>query len=241
MEHLHPVDNGTLNAIFRYLKDGRSKKAESSKVFVSSRAPYDPLSDSESCRNALRRAGISVADFHRLRRSYATDSLRGGATFRETAELLGHADTGTVHRYAVLDDERMRLCPLSLEETAVMRRFDEYWSAHGYGRTGLTPDNLEKWCRKSDTEGAGSLEERISVIRQFARYLNGIGMSSYVAPITVKYSPPLPHLFTKDELQGLFHQIDYYNPTARGRCSKRIADEYPVLFRLIYLNGLLKI
>lgn len=117
VEHLHPVDNGTLNAIFRYLKDGRSKKAESSKVFVSSRAPYDPLSDSESCRNALRRAGISVADFHRLRRSYATDSLRGGATFRETAELLGHADTGTVHRYAVLDDERMRLCPLSLEET----------------------------------------------------------------------------------------------------------------------------
>ena len=124
------------------------------------------------------------------------------------------------------------------EETAVMRRFDEYWSAHGYGRTGLTPGNLEKWCRKSDTEGAGSLEERISVIRQFARYLNGIGMSSYVAPITVKYSPPLPHLFTKDELQGLFHQIDSYNPTARGRCSKRIADEYPVLFRLIYLNGL---
>ena len=58
-----------------------------------------------------------MADFHRLRRSYATDSLRGGATFRETAELLGHADTGTVHRYAVLDDERMRLCPLSLEET----------------------------------------------------------------------------------------------------------------------------
>lgn len=90
VEHLHPVDNGTLNAIFRYLKDGRSKKAETSKVFVSSRAPYDPLSDSESCRNALRRAGISVTDFHRLRRSYA-----------------------------LLDDERMRLCPLSLGETGL--------------------------------------------------------------------------------------------------------------------------
>ena len=36
----------------------------------------------------------------------------------------------------------------------------------------------------------------------------------------------------------MFHHIDSYNPTARGRCSKRIADEYPVLFRLIYLNGL---
>lgn len=123
-------------------------------------------------------------------------------------------------------------------EADLMRRFDEYWSAQGYGRTGLTPGNLEEWCRKSDTEGAGSLEARISVIRQFARYLNGIGISSYVAPITVKYNPPLPHLFTKDELQELFHQIDSYAPTTRAHCSKRIANEYPVLFRLIYLNGL---
>ena len=118
-EHLHPVDNGTLNAIFRYLKDGRSKKADTTRVFVSSRAPYGPLSDSEACRNALKRVGTSVTDFHRIRRTYATDSLRGGATFRETAELLGHSDTATVHRYALLDDERMRLCPLSLEETGL--------------------------------------------------------------------------------------------------------------------------
>lgn len=119
VEHLHPVDNGTLNAVFRYIRDGRSKNAKSDRVFVSSRAPYDPLADSESCRNALRRVGLPVADFHRLRRSYATDSLRGGATFRETAELLGHTGTGSIHKYTLLDDERMRLCPLSMEETGL--------------------------------------------------------------------------------------------------------------------------
>ena len=36
-------------------------------------------------------------------------------------------------------------------EVRVLRRFDEYWSDHGYGKTGLAPDNLEDWCRKSDT------------------------------------------------------------------------------------------
>lgn len=124
------------------------------------------------------------------------------------------------------------------EEAGVMKRFDRYWSEHGYGRSGLTPDNLEGWCRMSDTEGAGSLEERVSVVRQFARYLNGIGMKSYVPPVSVKYIPPLPHLFTKDELGDLFHQIDSYKSPARAHSSHRIANEYPVLFRLIYLNGL---
>lgn len=124
------------------------------------------------------------------------------------------------------------------DEVRVLRRFDEYWSDHGYGKTGLAPDNLEDWCRKSDTEGAGSLEERISVIRQLAKYLNGIGISSYVAPITVKYIPPLPHLFTEDEIKALFEQIDSYESTAYAHSSTRIANEYPVLFRLIYLNGL---
>ena len=34
------------------------------------------------------------------------------------------------------------------DEVRVLRRFDEYWSDHGYGKTGLAPDNLEDWCRK---------------------------------------------------------------------------------------------
>ena len=123
-------------------------------------------------------------------------------------------------------------------EAGVMKRFDRYWSEHGYARSGLTPNNVEEWCRMSDTEGAGSLEERISVVRQFAQYLNGIGMKSYVPSINVKYIPPLPHLFTKDELKALFSQIDSYKTTAYAHSSKRIANEYPVLFRLIYLNGM---
>lgn len=123
-------------------------------------------------------------------------------------------------------------------EVRIMHRFDAYWETHGYGKTGLTPNNLEEWCQKSDTEGAGSLSERISVIRQFAKYLNGIGISSYIAPIGVKYILPLPHLFTGEELSELFCQIDSYESPAYAHCTKRTANEYPVIFRLIYLNGL---
>lgn len=114
-----PVNTGTLNAVFRYLREGRNKKASTDHVFIRSSAPYGSVT-SETCRQAMRRAGTSVTDFHRLRRTYATNSLKAGSTVTEVAELLGHSDSSTVNKYILLDEERMRLCPLSLEETGLL-------------------------------------------------------------------------------------------------------------------------
>ncbi len=124
------------------------------------------------------------------------------------------------------------------EEARIMRRFDEYWSAHGYMKTGLSVNNLADWCLMNGSEGAGSLRERISVVRQFSRYLNGIGIVSYTLPIKVRYDVPLPHLFTEPEAKELFSQIDTYEAATYAFSSRRMANEYPILFRLIYLNGL---
>lgn len=116
--HLHPVRISTLNAIYRYRKEGGARVKESNSLFITLCAPYKSIS-STACNDAMKRAGCSTSDFHRLRRTYATDSLRAGLSITETAELLGHSDTTTVHKYVALDDERMRLCPLSLSETGL--------------------------------------------------------------------------------------------------------------------------
>jgi len=118
VEHIHPMDVGTGNAIFKYMQDGRYKEADSDYLFIAIRAPYGPL-HKEACGHAMRRTGTSATDFHRLRRTYATDMLNSGVSFIETAELLGHTDIYNVHKYAALDQERMRLCPLSLKETGL--------------------------------------------------------------------------------------------------------------------------
>jgi len=118
VEHLHPIETGTGNAIFKYLQNGRCRKADNSYLFIAIRAPYGPLSQ-EACSKSMERAGTTSTDFHRLRRTYATDMLNAGATFIETAELLGHTDTQNIHKYATLDQERMRLCPLSMAETGL--------------------------------------------------------------------------------------------------------------------------
>ena len=117
VEHIHPVKIRTLNAIYRYIKQGRPHLS-SNYIFITSQAPYKPVGK-QVCRRALIHAGAKETRFHVLRKTYATDVLKSGASFSETAELLGHSSTHTVHRYTALDEEHMHLCPLSLEETGL--------------------------------------------------------------------------------------------------------------------------
>ncbi len=114
-EHWVPMMNRTGNALYRYIKEGRPKIPGEDHVFLSAMAPYGPISNA-TCRYTLIRIGISTTKFHSIRKTYGSDTLNGGATVEETATALGHTDTNNVHKYTLLDDEKMRLCPLSLEE-----------------------------------------------------------------------------------------------------------------------------
>lgn len=123
-------------------------------------------------------------------------------------------------------------------ESKWMRRFDAYWMEHGYEETGLTCENLSGWVKKRETEGEKCLATRISVIREFSVYLNGLGISSYYPPIEVHPPKPVIHLPVLDEIAELFAEIDRYTPGKGNADVRRMSNEYPVLFRLIYLNGL---
>lgn len=117
-EHQHPMDVKTGNAIYRYLKDARRRDAGSDRIFLNLKAPYGPVGRC-ACRNAMERTGISTGRVHMFRKTFGSATLNSGATLAETAEMLGHSDTMSVHKYTSLDTERMRLCPLSLSETGL--------------------------------------------------------------------------------------------------------------------------
>ena len=116
--HICRLDVDTMNAIFRYLRDARPRGLKHDYVFVSMMAPHKPLSR-EAGVNALRRAGVPEGGFARLRKTFATNVVKGGKTIKEAAELLGHSNSNTVHRYINLDEKRMHLCPLSIDETGL--------------------------------------------------------------------------------------------------------------------------
>jgi site-specific recombinase XerD len=104
------------NSVCAYLRDGRPSSA-SPFVFVKHRSPYTGLA-STACAKALQNTLGDLYEgctgFHELRRTFATQMLRGGVGRGPIAEALGHATERTVHKYLSLDAERMRLCALPL-------------------------------------------------------------------------------------------------------------------------------
>lgn len=122
--------------------------------------------------------------------------------------------------------------------TKWMKKFDEYWIAHGYGKTGLTIENLDQWRQKRDCEGTNCQTARITVVRQFSVYLNGLGIPSYFLPIDARCTKPLIHVLCDEEISALFNEIDSYYPQKGSVDTRRMSVMYPVLFRLIYCCGL---
>lgn len=118
-----PMSNSVGNAIYRYLKDGRPSVMDDPHVFLKTRAPFGPVGPSV-CRHAMERIlpsrNVPGSKFHTVRRTFATDLLKKGAETSLIADALGHSGTGTVHKYLSLDEERMRLCPLSLMEAGII-------------------------------------------------------------------------------------------------------------------------
>ena len=57
--------------------------------------------------------------FHVLRKTFATNLLRGNTPVTLISDSLGHSTNSTVYHYLSLDEERMRLCPLSMKDTKI--------------------------------------------------------------------------------------------------------------------------
>ena len=117
-----PVEVG--NALFRYLTEGLPRSGPGDRhIFITHKAPYRKITRSV-CGNIMDKAvpkgkGGSRPGFHATRKTYATGRFRNGCGFPEVADLLGHSSNDTVGKYISLDEERMRMCPISMEAAGI--------------------------------------------------------------------------------------------------------------------------
>lgn len=118
-----------------------------------------------------------------------------------------------------------------------LKAFDRFCVEHYPQERQLTREVAMHWAEQRLDEHVNTLIRRITPIRQFAKYLNSVGIEAYVIPsgIPAKGIRYVPHIYTKQELQAFFHAVDQceYNKNTPARHLV-----VPVIFRVLYCCGL---
>ena len=115
-----PLPDECVYALLDYLKNERPE-VEVPQIFLTSRAPYKPLSDYDSCYRVIsgcyERAGVNTKRKHRgmhsVRHSVAVNMLLSDTPYPVITAVLGHESSNTTKAYLGVDVERLRT--LSLE------------------------------------------------------------------------------------------------------------------------------
>ncbi len=122
-------------------------------------------------------------------------------------------------------------------EAAHLKRFDRFTLAKYPDATVLTKKIVLDWCSKKTYEAQANQCSRASIIRQFGKYLDSIGVEAYIIP--KGYYPTeeqyAAYIYSVDELTKFFAQTD--------ECHYCYEHPYrhlimPVFFRMIYMCGL---
>jgi site-specific recombinase XerD len=105
-----PLPSDAGQALATYVTDARPRGVCAA-VFVTARAPYEPLSAMavrSIMRRACRRAGLPGLGAHRLRHTLATDLLRAGSPLSEVGQVLRHRSQSSTAIYAKVDHHSLR-------------------------------------------------------------------------------------------------------------------------------------
>lgn len=122
-----------------------------------------------------------------------------------------------------------------MSDESQFREFDKFAVANGFVTPGLTRAECELWGEKRMSESNISRYKRFVVIRSFLRYLNIIGLESFVPRLPSEYKSTFtPHIYSRDELDRFFKACDSMDVDPRSYTAPMI----PALFRLLYGTGI---
>ena len=124
-----------------------------------------------------------------------------------------------------------------LESERILYMFERFCQEQFPNETQITQQLVLKWAECRDFERNLFRLNRVSVIRELARYMNGIGIAAYVLPMELmrKTERHIPHIYTKEELYTIFGVIDQCQPSTRTPAKHLVVS---VMFRMIYCCGL---
>jgi site-specific recombinase XerD len=123
------------------------------------------------------------------------------------------------------------------EPTRILRHLDHFLVQEGLATSELPGSLARRWLAKKVHESARTQQQRITVFRQFSRFLLRLGYSTYVPDSTLaarNCSTFAPRMLSDEELGKFFQALDALEPTARSPLRHLIMPE---VFRLLYGCG----
>lgn len=123
------------------------------------------------------------------------------------------------------------------EQVKLLKKFDEFCFEYFPDEKTVTKTMLDIWAVKKSYEHPGTLRGRVTVVSHLAHYMEALGHSAYIYPTNELPKEPkyIPHIYSEDELQRLFLQIDCCHYSLEVPNRHLIM---PVLFRILYCCGL---
>lgn len=119
----------------------------------------------------------------------------------------------------------------------ILRNFDYYCTVHDINAKSLTEELIRGWIADQTNNSPKTINNKLSVISQFAQYLNLSGHHAYV-PVSRKkeYSNYVPYVFTKEQMKRIMQECD--NLLAYQGSLLTYTFCIPAIIRTIYSLGL---
>jgi integrase len=82
-----------------------------------------------------------------------------------------------------------------------------------------------------------TVKEKVIAIRNFVKYLNGMGNHSFLPDAPKVKSDYIPYIYSDEELVSIFHYADHLDIKAPKLCSPYLLVKIPMILRILYGCG----
>ena len=99
----------------------------------------------------------------------------------------------------------------------------------------LSPQIVDDWLSKNYNEvTVNTLKNYIMYYNAFAKYLNSLGISAFIAETPTRVKSYVPYVFSKEEIEKIFQIAD----NKKGKLGNLTCVQFPMFLRILYGCGL---
>ncbi len=120
-------------------------------------------------------------------------------------------------------------------DIATLAKLDHHLAEHDYRKKDLSEEILFAWIRTLSGKSK-TVKEKVLTVRNFVRYLNGMGGHSFLPDAPKVKSDYIPYIYSDEELL-LIHYADNLESRVPKACCAHLPAMIPMILRILYGCG----